>query len=65
MSQDVEQWRRELIAAGWRPVRSTIWESPCGCLHLGPYGAWVKMLRMEPGQLCPLEKSHAPRGVPA
>lgn len=57
MSQDVELWKRELVAAGWRAMRSTIWRAPCGCLHLGPYGAWCKMLAMRANELplCPVE----------
>lgn len=61
MSQDVELWKRELIAAGWRPMRPVYWRAPCGCLHLGPYGAWVRMLAMKANGLsCPTGKSHAP-----
>lgn len=50
MSQDVELWKRELAEAGWKPVKSTVWQSPDGTMHLGPYGAWVKMLGMRETQ---------------
>src|ERR1017187_6671969 len=44
--QNVELWERELTAAGWRPNNHhsrTIWRSPSGSLHLGPFGAWKTM----------------------
>ena len=45
--QNVELWKRELAAAGWKTHRksATIWESPEGALYLGPYGAWKEMRR--------------------
>lgn len=61
-------WKSELVAAGWRAMRSTIWRAPCGCLHVGPYGAWVKMLAMKASELrspCPQGKSHEPRDAGA
>jgi hypothetical protein len=39
-----EQMRVQLIAAGWTPMSQHIWKHPSGSLHLGPYGAWKKML---------------------
>ena len=45
--QDVERWKRELVAAGWEERRPTLWKSPKGTLHLGPAGAWKEMRRHE------------------
>jgi hypothetical protein len=45
MGQDVELWIRELEAAGWRKVMSSVWKSPSGHLFRGPYGAWCQMYR--------------------
>lgn len=45
MGQDVELWVCELKAAGWVPLRSTLWRAPCGCQFLGPYKAWCEMLK--------------------
>lgn len=43
-SQNVELWRRELLAAGWTPHRTgTMWRAPSGDLYFGPYGAWKAM----------------------
>lgn len=42
-AQDVEQWKRELVAGGWKAIRSTIWESPNRLLYRGPYLAWCVM----------------------
>lgn len=49
-AQDVEKWKRELIAAGWKAIRSTIWESPQKLLYRGPYLAWcvMKGVKFEP-----------------
>jgi hypothetical protein len=38
-----EKWKRELVAAGWKAIRSTIWESPNRLLYRGPYLAWCVM----------------------
>lgn len=45
--QDSERWRRELLAAGWKPHKgmATTWEAPNGALFIGPYGAWKRMVR--------------------
>jgi len=41
-SPTTEQMIRELLAAGWIPVRTTLWRDPrSGHHHLGPYGAWL------------------------
>ena len=42
-AQDVEQWRRELRAAGWLEESSTVWESPSGLRYRGPFKAWCVM----------------------
>jgi hypothetical protein len=43
MEQDVEKWKRELLEAGWQPMRATIWANPEGLLYRGPYLAWCVM----------------------
>lgn len=54
MGQDVEAWKRELLNAGWTPLRSTVWRAPCGCLYRGPYRAWTVMLAIRANDLeCP------------
>jgi len=43
MASSVEEWRADLIAAGWVAENSTNWRAPDGSLHRGPYGAWRKL----------------------
>jgi hypothetical protein len=42
-AQDVRQWQRELLAAGWKQIHMTLWQAPCGCFFRGPYRAWMEM----------------------
>lgn len=46
--QDVECWRRQLLAAGWTEERWNIWKSPNGLFYRGPYLAWCIMKGIEP-----------------
>lgn len=46
-SDDVDQAKAELLAAGWVAKTSTIWKAPSGSLHLGPVGAWRVMKRTQ------------------
>lgn len=34
----------DLAEAGWKQHSRTIWKSPDGSFHLGPYGAWKAMV---------------------
>jgi len=38
-----EQWRSELLAAGWTEKRHDLWISPEGELFRGPFAAWAVM----------------------
>lgn len=38
-------WKRDLIAAGWKETRHTVWQAPDGSLWRGPYGAWRELQR--------------------
>jgi hypothetical protein len=45
ITSDVEQMIAELKAAGWTEGRyGTMWKSPEGTQHRGPYSAWRTML---------------------
>lgn len=44
-TSEPEMWRRDLIAAGWREERMTVWRAPDGGLWRGPYGAWRELQR--------------------
>ena len=43
MTDTVSVWIAELRAAGWKPKRFDIWQSPQGSWHRGPYTAWKLM----------------------
>lgn len=43
----IEQEIKELLAAGWEKMMSTVWKSPSGALFRGPHGAWQRM-KMQP-----------------
>jgi hypothetical protein len=45
MRDDPDNWRADLLRAGWREVSSHRYESPDGRLFIGPYGAWRQMKR--------------------
>lgn len=38
-----EEWIAQLLKAGWKQVRSTVFKSPSGQYYRGPYGAWCHM----------------------
>jgi hypothetical protein len=40
---DIEQMKRELLAAGWKRTTAHCWKEPGGGYFLGPYGAWKVM----------------------
>ncbi len=42
-----DQCKEELLAAGWKKVRNTLWQSPNGDHYFGPFGAWREMKRRE------------------
>ncbi len=44
-SDDIDQAKVELVAAGWEPKTPTLWKHPKGSLHVGPAGAWRVMKR--------------------
>lgn len=50
VEQDVERWKRELIAAGWMALTSITWRDPEGRLWRGPYGAWKELQRRKESQ---------------
>jgi hypothetical protein len=52
MGQDVKSWVKELTEAGWKQLRLTVWQAPCGCIYRGPYRAWTVMLAMK-SMSCP------------
>lgn len=47
MTQESQQWEKELKAAGWQPLaahpNSPVWRAPDGQLHAGPGWAWLVM----------------------
>ena len=43
MEHNPETWISELLAAGWKKISTTVWESPSGHFFRGPYGAWDNM----------------------
>lgn len=45
MTTEVEQWKRDLEAAGWTAASATAWYAPDGGLYRGPYGAWKELQR--------------------
>ena len=49
-SADIDQAKRDLVAAGWTEKTSVIWKSPSGSLHVGPAGAWKTMQRAKNDQ---------------
>jgi len=44
-SDEIETRTRELEAAGWAPVRPTVWRAPDGRLFVGPDQAWHALQR--------------------
>jgi hypothetical protein len=38
-----ERWKADLVLAGWREVRLSVWARPDGALFRGPYGAWCAL----------------------
>lgn len=38
-----EEQIAQLVKAGWKQVRSTVFKSPSGQYYRGPYGAWCHM----------------------
>lgn len=46
-AQDVEQWKRELVAAGWHPSGGLddLWVDPTGKFCRGTFNAWLRMNR--------------------
>lgn len=49
-SHSIEQWKRDLTAAGWVAESSTVWRAPDGGLWRGPAGAWKELQRRAPTQ---------------
>jgi hypothetical protein len=44
-SDEIDARIRELEAAGWAPVRPTVWRAPDGRLFVGPAQAWQALQR--------------------
>lgn len=42
---EVDRWKRDLLAAGWRAEFATSWRAPDGGLWRGPFGAWKELQR--------------------
>lgn len=76
---DIRDQVRELKENGWTARSATLWQSPCGKLHVGPHGAWKAMKAaaaarvVRPMAACQSavanavdsSASHAPNGPPA
>jgi hypothetical protein len=43
----IEDMVRDLLAAGWKRIRPTLWKSPDRGYFLGPVGAWKAMQRIK------------------
>ena len=47
MEATIEEMIAALKSAGWKPIRSDVWQAPWGALFVGPAGAYRTMKQLE------------------